>query len=47
MRIARSEEICGELGTEAVALRPVLHRLRDEGKVKVAGRARATAYTAR
>ena len=43
---SRSEEICGELGTDAARLRPVLHRLRDEGKVKVEGKARATRYTA-
>ena len=41
-----SEEICGELGTDAARLRPVLHRLRDEGKVKVEGKARATRYSA-
>ncbi len=43
---SRSEEICGELGTSAATLRPVLHRLRDERRVKVEGRARATRYTA-
>ena len=44
---SRSEEICGELGTSAASLRPVLHELRDGGKVKVKGKARATRYTAR
>ena len=43
---ARSEDICAELGTDAASLRPVLHRLRDEGKVKVEGKARATRYSA-
>ncbi|MCZ6597673.1 MAG: hypothetical protein O7B99_08550 [Planctomycetota bacterium] len=43
---SRSEEICGELGTDAASLRSVLHRLRDEGKVKVEGKARATKYWA-
>ena len=42
-----SEEICGKLGTGTVSLRSVLHRLRDEGKVRVKGKARATRYTAR
>ncbi len=42
-----STEICGELGTDAATLRPVLHRLRDEGQVKVTGKARATRYTAK
>ena len=44
---SRSEEICGELGTDAARLRPVLHRLRDDGKVKVQGVARATRYSAK
>ena len=43
---SRSEEIAAELWTDAASLRPVLHRLRDEGKVKVEGKARATRYTA-
>ena len=43
---SRSEQICGELGTDAARLRPVLHRLRDEGTVKVEGKARATRYSA-
>ena len=34
---SRSGEICGELGVDALRLRPVLHRLRDEGKIKVKG----------
>jgi len=42
---ARSEEMCRELGTEAARLRPVLHALRDEGRVNVEGKARATRYT--
>lgn len=44
---SRSEEICAELGTDAAGLRGVLHQLRDEGKVKVEGKARATRYTAK
>jgi hypothetical protein len=44
---SRSEEIAGELGTDTASLRPVLHALRDGGKVKVSGKARATTYTAR
>ena len=43
---SRSEEICGELGTDAARLRPVLHQLRDEGMVKIEGKARATRYSA-
>ncbi len=43
---SRSEEICSELGTDASGLRPVLHRLRDEGAVRVEGKARATKYSA-
>ena len=43
---SRSESICAELGTDAASLRPVLHELRDEGKVKVEGKARATRYSA-
>jgi len=43
---ARSEEIAAELGTDAVRLRSVLHRLRDEGRIRVEGKARATRYTA-
>jgi len=43
---SRSEDICAELGTGTATLRPVLHALRDEGKVKVTGKARATAYAA-
>lgn len=43
---SRSEEICGKLGTSAASLRAVLHRLRDERRVKVEGKARATRYTA-
>ena len=44
---SRSEDIGAILGTDAASLRPVLHRLRDEGKVKVEGKARATRYTAK
>ena len=43
---SRSEEISRELGTDTASLRPVLHRLRDEGKVKLVGKARATRYSA-
>ncbi len=42
---SRSEEICGELKTDTTSLRPVLHRLRDEGKVKVERKARARRYS--
>jgi CarD family transcriptional regulator len=31
----------------AVGLRPVLHRLRDDGAVRVEGKARATRYSAK
>jgi hypothetical protein len=44
---SRSLDICAELGTETAVLRPVLHRLRDEGKIAVEGQARATRYTAK
>jgi DNA-binding IclR family transcriptional regulator len=44
---ARGEEIAAEFGTNTDTLRPVLHRLRDEGRVKVSGKARATTYTAK
>jgi hypothetical protein len=43
---ARSEQMATDLGTETGVLRPVLHELRDSGKVKVEGKARATRYTA-
>jgi hypothetical protein len=43
---SRSEEICAELGTDSAALRPVLHKLRDDGKLRVEGKARATTYSA-
>jgi hypothetical protein len=43
---SRSEEIAAELGTDAISLRSVLHTLRDEGRVRVEGKARATRYTA-
>jgi len=42
-----SEKIAEELGTDTASLRSVLHALRDEGKVKVTGKARATAYAAK
>jgi len=42
---SRSEQMAADLSTETSALRPVLHELRDEGKVKVEGKARATRYT--
>jgi hypothetical protein len=41
---SRAEEICAELGTDTAALRPVLHQLRDDGEIKVEGKARATKY---
>ncbi len=41
-----SEDICAQLGTDAISLRPVLHDLRDGGRVRVEGKARATRYTA-
>ncbi len=44
---SRSEEISSELGTDTARLRPVLHRLRDEGRIKVKGKARATRYSAK
>lgn len=43
---SRSEDMFAELETDAASLRPVLHQLRDSGKVKVEGKARATRYTA-
>jgi hypothetical protein len=43
---SRSEEMASELGTDTGALRPVLHKLRDAGRVRVDGKARATRYTA-
>jgi len=39
-----SEEIAAELGTDGVSLRAVLHQLRDDGKISVEGKARATRY---
>jgi hypothetical protein len=42
---ARSEEMAAELGTDTAALRPILHRLRDEGRIRVEGKARATRYS--
>ena len=41
-----SQNLCSELGTDAASLRPVLHELRDDGKIKVEGKARATRYSA-
>jgi hypothetical protein len=43
---SRSEEMAAELGTDTGALRPVLHQLRDDGRLRVDGKARATRYTA-
>ena len=43
---SRSEEIAAELGTDAPGLRAVLHGLRDEGRIRAEGKARATRYTA-
>ena len=42
----RAGQICDELGTDTASLRPVLHELRDQGRVKVEGKARGTRYTA-
>ncbi len=42
---ARGEEIAAQLGTDTGTLRPVLHRLRDDGKIVVEGKARATTYS--
>ncbi len=44
---SRGEEIAAQLGTNTGTLRPVLHRLRDEGRIKVQGKARATTYSAK
>jgi hypothetical protein len=41
---SRSEDISAELGTDTATLRPVLHALRDEGRISVEGKARATSY---
>jgi hypothetical protein len=43
---SRSEEIAAELGTDATSLRVALRGLRDDGKVKVEGKARAMRYSA-
>ena len=43
---SRSKEIAANLGTDTASLRKALHQLRDEGKVKVKGKARAMRYTA-
>ncbi len=43
---SRSEEIAAEVGAEAFGLRAVLHQLRDDGKIAVEGKARATRYVA-
>ncbi|MFT4541802.1 MAG: hypothetical protein ACI841_002841 [Planctomycetota bacterium] len=42
---SRSADICDELGTDPASLRPVLHTLRDNGSVKVEGKARAMRYS--
>ncbi len=42
---ARSEEMAGELGTDTAGLRPVLSRLREEGRIRTEGKARATRYS--
>jgi hypothetical protein len=44
---SRSEEIAAELATDTLSLRSVLHQLRDDGKIKVEGKARATTYSAK
>ena len=41
---SRSEEIAAELGADTASLRAVLHQLRDDGKISVQGKARATRY---
>ena len=43
---SRSEEIAAELSTDGVSLRSVLHQLRDDGRISVEGKARATRYAA-
>jgi hypothetical protein len=40
-----STDVANQLGTDSQTLRPVLHQLRDEGKIKVEGQARATRYS--
>ena len=42
---SRSEQIAAELGTDALSLRAVLHQLREDGRVKAEGKARATRYS--
>jgi hypothetical protein len=42
---SRGEEIAAEFSTDSTTLRPVLHRLRDDAKIKVQGKARATTYS--
>ena len=41
---SRSEEIASEVGADTAGLRAVLHQLRDDGKISVEGKARATRY---
>ncbi len=41
---SRSEEIAEEVGADAAGLRAVLHQLRDDGRISVEGKARATRY---
>jgi hypothetical protein len=43
---SRSEEIARELDTDAASLRAAMHSLRDAGRLRVDGKARATKYTA-
>ena len=43
---SRSEQIAEEVGADAFGLRAVLHQLRDDGKISVEGKARATRYAA-
>ncbi len=43
---SRSEEIAAELGVDTLSLRTVLHQLRDDGRIRVEGKARATRYLA-
>jgi hypothetical protein len=42
----RFEEIAAELDTDAASLRAALHSIRDDGRIWVDGKARATKYTA-
>ena len=41
---SRSEEIAEEIGAHTASLRSVLPQLRDDGRVRIEGKARATSY---